>query len=131
MSNQVDQFMAKLRGTIKKNMERAAITLVNDCKETLNVTGNPYKAGSGEKGICYKNENPSEPGDAPHKMLGDLQRSVTYQMSEDGLTAYVGTSNPVGLWTELGTSKMAARPWLRPTLLLNQDKLARIISQGK
>jgi hypothetical protein len=29
----------------------------------------------------------------------------------------LGTNVPYGLYTELGTKKMAARPWLRPALV--------------
>ena len=72
-----------------------------------------FVKGSGKK---VYGTNPSAPGDPPHKQLGHLRRSVTYETETDGLTGRVGTNLLYGLWLELGTRLMAARPWLRRAL---------------
>jgi HK97 gp10 family phage protein len=126
-----DQYLKELEEKLARNVERAAIHLVNEIKENLNISGDPFKASSGASGVHYKNENPSQPGEMPHKMLGDLQRSITYEIEADKLSAKVGTNIDYGAWLELGTSKMAARPYLRPTLAQEQDTIKNIITTGK
>lgn len=126
-----DQYLKELEEQLARNVERAALHLVNSIKINLNESGDPYKASSGPSGVHYKNENPSQPGEYPHKMLGDLQRSITYEMEEDKLSAKVGTNIDYGAWLEFGTSKMAARPYLRPTLIQEQDAIKNIITTGK
>src|SRR4051812_37015451 len=113
--------LAKIREGIQANVEKAAIYLKGKLKEALNETGNPYIAARGAKGPHYKNENPSLEGEAPHKMLGDLQRSVTYEMQEG--TAVVGTNLEYGKYLEFGSSKVQARPWLRSTLLREAERI--------
>lgn len=121
-------FEDDLAKQLRRNIERAAIHLQARTKEALNVTGNPYIAARG-KSIWYKNENPSSPGEPPHKMLGDLQRSIAYEISTpDGQTAAVGTNLNYGFYLEIGSSKMAARPWLRATLDKEADNLTKIIT---
>ena len=48
---------------------------------------------------------------------GGLANSVTVEMAPDGLAANVGTEMATGTYLELGTRRMAARPWLQPALL--------------
>lgn len=43
---------------------------------------------------------------------GNLRNSITH--TSDGKAAYIGTNVTYGKYVELGTVKMAARPYLRP-----------------
>jgi hypothetical protein len=72
--------------------------------------------------------NPSAPGEPPHKQLGHLRRSVTYEVDAAASTGRVGTNLLYGLWLELGTRLMAARPWLRRALAECQDACLKILS---
>jgi hypothetical protein len=56
----------------------------------------------------------SKPGEAPRKQTGHLRRSVTYEVI--GQSGRVGTNLLYGMWLELGTRLMKARPWLRRAL---------------
>jgi len=58
---------------------------------------------------------PSAPGDPPHKQSGRLLASVAWELVGDAI-ARVGMNLRYGRWLELGTRKMAARPWLRRAL---------------
>jgi HK97 gp10 family phage protein len=147
---QGDQFIEAQRKALGDNLEAAAIFLVEKVKDALNED-QPYKKSTDSaiitrvggktvhkvkrqrtlKGVYYYGLDPSQGGDAPHKLTGHLQRSITYAMSDDREHAYVGTSLEYGLYLEIGTSKMQARPFLRPTLAANQETIAKIVATGK
>lgn len=61
---------------------------------------------------------PSLPGEFPHLRSADLQASVQYVVDNGRLIAVIGSKLPkkYGLYLEIGTRKMAPRPWLRPSL---------------
>lgn len=145
-----DAFLAAQRKTLGDNLEKAAIYLVEKVKMKLNVS-QPYKKSTDKaitthengkvtdrkerqrtnKGIYFYGMNPSAPGEPPHKLTGHLQRSITYRMSPDRMQAFVGSNLAYAGHLELGTSKMAARPFLRPTLAEEQAPLSNIVTTGK
>jgi len=71
----------------------------------------------------------SQEGSYPAVDYGPLRQSITHYVEQDGSTVVgrVGTNMTEGLMTELGTSKMAPRPWLRPSLEINRDKIRELI----
>lgn len=124
-----DDFVKNLEKQLGDNLERAAIHLKGKVKDKLNRS-QPYKRYVGEEGIYYHGENPSTPGEAPKKITGILQRSITHQMSQDRMQAFVGSNMPEAFWLETGTAKMAARPFLRSTMLEEADALTNIVAGG-
>lgn len=65
-------------------------------------------------GRMYGKHQASAPGEAPATDTGRLVKSITWQTLRQGLAADVGSPLPYAVFLEEGTSKMAARPWLRP-----------------
>jgi len=65
---------------------------------------------------------------------GRLARRVTVETTPDGLAATVGTELDYGTFLELGTRRMAARPWLQPAFLglrgRLRARLARAAGRG-
>ena len=66
---------------------------------------------------------------------GRLMNSITHDVNEADISARVGipprfdnTSMMYGVYVELGTSKMAAQPYLRPALEKNVGKIERLLS---
>jgi HK97 gp10 family phage protein len=55
---------------------------------------------------------------------GTLRRSIHTVLSNGGLTGTVGPSVRYGLYVELGTRRMGARPYLRPAAEVNLPKFA-------
>lgn len=60
----------------------------------------------------------SQPGRGPAVRTGRLRGSITWRLGRDvvGLFADVGTAVEYAPYVELGTSRMSARPFLRPAL---------------
>ncbi len=73
-------------------------------------------------------EAPSAPGEPPARVSGELMDSVAYEVveSDRGLVVLVGASAPYALALEYGTRRMAARPFLRPSLAEMEPLIARI-----
>ena len=67
----------------------------------------------------------SVPGNPPYKQTGHLRRSITHEVSK--LIGRVGTNLLYGRYLELGTRRMAARPYLRRALIQTTFTLRRII----
>ena len=68
-------------------------------------------------------------------VTGRLMNSITHDVNERDISARVGipprfdnTSMMYGVYVELGTSKMAAQPYLRPALEKNVGKIERLLS---
>jgi len=109
---------------LERNVGKAMRFAEGECKKLIsrgNVTG----------------MNPSSDGDPPKVVTGVLRSSIDTEVSRDslGVSGYLGVRKGVaenyGFWLEFGTSKMAARPFLRPTLANNKRKILDMIGKGK
>ncbi len=119
----------QLQQQLALNLEKAAIYFKGKVKEALNRSQEQYHT-VGDKGVWYHGLDPSAPGEEPKKVTGFLQRSIAHAMSEDKQKAFVGSNLDYALYLELGTVKMAPRPFLRSVLLQEQETIARIIATG-
>lgn len=68
------------------------------------------------------------------KKSGFLKENIDHEVKARGLTVtgYVGVKHAAfyGYFHELGTSKMAAHPFLRPAVLENADEIVRRVAGG-
>lgn len=128
-----DRARARIEAELTRRLQRAAKVVWGRAKQLINVDGTGVRATSAGKGKARKRKgsliygaDPSKPGDPPHKQRGHLLRSVAWEVS--GLVARIGTNLDYGRFLELGTVKMAARPWLRRALNETRDEVKRILS---
>lgn len=75
---------------------------------------------------------PSAPGEPPKLVTGRLRASIKGKVEpkKNRINGYVYTEDdiaPYGIYLELGTSRMAPRPFLRPTLINNRPKLRQML----
>ena len=124
-----EKVIAKAGELLEKNMRIATIWLRDRVKVKLNV-GQPVRI---TKSGAIIGLDPSRPGEPPHKITGQLQNSIGQRVDRTatGIVGVVGTSLKKGRWLELGTSMMAARPYLRVTLVENRRRILGILTKGK
>ena len=103
-----------------KRLKKAAIHFTNKAKQNISVKGS--KCGK-------KTGNRSKPNEFPKLECGQLRNSMTYEVSK--LKAVAGTNVKHGKFLELGTSRMAPRPFLRPTLKAERGRIRKIIAGKK
>lgn len=74
----------------------------------------------------------SAPGQPPAPDSGDLRDSIDGEVVRGmgGPTVEVGTDKEYGPYLEYGTSKMLARPWLRPTVARKVPTVHRPFYKG-
>lgn len=68
---------------------------------------------------------PSQPGQPPNADTHQLDLSIDTVLSPTKLSVSVVSKAPYSAALEFGTSKMAARPFLRPALRRNRNRLVR------
>lgn len=116
-----DSLMSKLQSLpalatakIVQALDDAAQSLKDDASHKINNgrrSGRVYKVPGGT-------HQASAPGEYPKTLTGQLVASLFKRISTTtALTAEVGTGLDYGKFLEFGTSRMAARPWLRPSFL--------------
>jgi HK97 gp10 family phage protein len=124
-----------VRERLAKGLWRAAQAVERRARELLAVSGTAQATGLGRrrKGSRIYGAARSAPGEPPRKQTGRLRASVTSEVDEGALEARVGTNindPPYPRWLELGTGKMAPRPWLRRALAEVQGQIMQILSGG-
>lgn len=67
---------------------------------------------------------PSKPGEPPNNDTGVLASNIETIQAEP-LKVLVSSNAPYAAPLEFGTSKMAARPYMRPALQKNRDRIAK------
>lgn len=111
-----DQAAATVKAAGWERLRRCVLFFWSALLQTVGVSNpRPYKT-------------PSRPGEPPRKRTGWLQRNIVYELDEPSLSARVGITRNAryGLFLELGTRRMAARPWLISTLLKVEKQLNAI-----
>jgi HK97 gp10 family phage protein len=110
-----ESFKAELAKANAQRLTRACIHLANAVKVNISDPSND-------------GETPSAPGEPPHKDTGRLRASISYEVDAQEMTGRVGTNVLYGKFLELGTEKMAARPFLRSTLMEEADAIKKILT---
>lgn len=135
-----EQAKQEIRRLIARQLTAAAIVVKRRAKELLSLPGTTqairrmsYHYGDrsysvGKRGTVYGSVV-SEPGEPPRKQTGRLRASVAHEVDRQRLIARVGTNVDYGRWLELGTSKMAARPWLRRALYESAVQVRAILGR--
>ena len=110
-----EEFQRQVHEQWAKNIEAAAIHVKGEIKRSLRI-GN--KDGT----------SPSAAGDPPRRVTGRLSGSIAHEVDRKKLIGRVGTNVLYAKFLELGTRKMAARPFIRLGLENARHAIARILA---
>lgn len=98
-------FRAKLLSAVLRGARQVGIEGQTDIRRSINVSN----AGG---------DQPSAPGEPPRKVTQTLSKSIATVTARNGagIKTEIGSNVPYARHLEFGTSKMEARPFLRPAL---------------
>ena len=98
---------------IKTNRSAGQIVL-SELEKRMRTIGEEVEVNA--RGVMRRQPMPSRPGHPPRIDTGVLVKSIMSEThrSQNSIETRVGTNIDYGLYLELGTEKMAPRPWLRP-----------------
>lgn len=115
-----DSFMADVRSASRSATEKACLLVVRSVRDH-------FKKGD--------KDHPSQPGEIPHVVTGNLKRSIGHEMisDEEGRVGpclgYIGEqgepAHNYGYWLEYGNERMSPRPYLRPALMREKNNIIR------
>jgi HK97 gp10 family phage protein len=124
----LEQIPIEARKGIGAALARAVVSMDSYAKEKIQ--------GGARSGRVYRRRSvthqASAPGEFPKSDMGGsggLTGSLFFRVAADKLSAIWGTALNYGKYLEFGTSRMAARPWMRPTLQANEDKISADIQR--
>jgi HK97 gp10 family phage protein len=129
-----DERLREIRSELDRRLARAAIVVGTGAKRLLSVAGTGARTREGQVAPAVRTGKkrvygafPSKPGEPPRKQTGRLRSSVTHEIGRG--IARVGTNVLYGRFLELGTRKMAPRPWLRRALDEAREQVRTILSR--
>lgn len=74
-------------------------------------------------GLPGKFHIPSRPGEPPNRDTGTLDRSIVVRPFPDKLLVVVAATAAYALFLELGTRRMAERPYMRPAVKAKREEV--------
>jgi HK97 gp10 family phage protein len=139
-----DNFQAfedKIERQVLRNLDAAGFFLVSQIRPMISTPSRTVSHVPRFKGdqlvgmkkvLGPRGSNRSKPGEPPHKDYGRLRASIARETVPNGSSprCFVGSALPHAKFLELGTVKMAARPFLRRALGENQQRITEIVTTG-
>jgi hypothetical protein len=133
------EFIRALRGATGEGIQRATVfchtqgrLLVNKPNTGRRVkVKRPVKGGNNTSRTVY--DNPSQPGEPPRKRTGFGQRNIVWSYDPGKMVGRYGvTKNGLYMFfLELGTRRIAARPWMMKALTNNLRMVVALLQTGK
>lgn len=114
-----DKVTDKVKAKMVRNLTTAVVMLEAEMKRSMGTVSAP-----------------APPGHPPAVRTGRLRSSITHEVISDELRAAAGagktapSGEPVeyGLYLEMGTKKMQARPWCRPAFMQLKEQIKKILT---
>lgn len=122
--------MKRRQSAIKTDLGRA---VVNSCQLIENTAKKGMTQTETDPSKAYKRGDKTHYAsvefDYPAVDRGRLRQSITHDVGREGgdIVGYVGTNVKYGAYLEFGTSKMTPRPWLKPSIAINREKIHNLI----
>jgi HK97 gp10 family phage protein len=118
--------MQAIGDELERRFEKAAMLVESTAIRKLSRGQAVRRLKSGR----LKGLDPSHPGEPPKVLYGRLRQSIAHVVARQGadVAARIGSNVVYAPFLEYGTNRMAARPFLRPSLEENRDEIRRILT---
>ena len=113
-----------IENTMVNRLDLAGLTLMNEARSL--ISRDQPRSGKGARKVGL---DPSRPGKPPKRVTGTLHRSIFWALDRQAVKGRVGTPLKYGLFLELGTARMAARPWMITAVRNKIETIKRILSK--
>lgn len=117
----------RLRRLHSKYMQDAVIRAIYDAGEAVRADA---QASIREGAVSGPDHVPSAPGQPPNADTHNLDLSIDVRMNASRKTVTVTAMAEYAAALEFGTSRMAARPFMRPALQRNRNRLVYGVAQA-
>jgi HK97 gp10 family phage protein len=124
VAKKLHTFSSNMTKYLDRALLSAAILLEAEIKKKISRGGR----GGATYRVGKRNAQRSAPGEPPKTDSGRLVGSIRHEHSF--LSASVGSEVNYAGYLEFGTSKMAARPYLVPTLEENTDTIEKMVEDA-
>lgn len=132
-----DKWQKQLNADIRLRVSAAAIYLTNIIKADISQSGAlVYSVKPGGKSKrTVRNFTHSLPGNPPYLQTGRLRGSIAWEVIDSanvrasGFYGRVGTNLKYGTYLEMGTRKMAARPFIKANMWKHREVLKAILTR--
>jgi hypothetical protein len=126
-----EQFIAKVAGLTENTLDSVAEMIKDDAKISMLEPKSGKPPSTKHPGMSTRRQRvtASAPGEAPAVQTGRLYGSIEILKDKPQSRIIVATDRKAHL-LELGTRKIAPRPFLRPSLWKNMARLATML-KGK
>ena len=114
--------MANVNINVKSNVDLFKNALPEQIGMALEAIGLTAEKHAVEEISRVVYDTPESPN---YVRTGRLRNSISHAMDDD--SAYVGTNVEYAAYVELGTSKMAPRPFIRPAAANHADEYKQIV----
>ncbi len=114
----MEQATEQMRSEVQRAVQETTIAVHKAAVER--IQRGPASGVVYEKYMPRRSHQASAPGEPPMSDTGNLASQVKFQFGE--LEGVVFTPVKYGLYLEIGTSNMEARPWLFPSLEENRQQ---------
>lgn len=126
-----EKLIRELCDLTAQRMRKAMVFTEGAVKKKISV-GQPIRSTASGRIVGL---DPSKATQPPHVLTGRLRTSITHDVDMTRgrrckVLGLVGTNVKYARHLELGTSRMAARPFLRPALAESRKRIASILIRG-
>lgn len=83
-----------------------------------------------EGAVSGKNHVPAPPGQPPNNDTGELANSIETTGDRAAQKVFVTVNAAHGIYQELGTSKMAARPYMVPAVERTRQEVTELVAKA-
>lgn len=125
---ELEKKLPKMETSMERAMAKSCLTVQREIMEGMTDTQT-------DTSVWYGKHHPSVEGAYPAVDTGRLRASISFEVAKGTKSVYgeVGSTlknPPYPFWLEYGTSQMAPRPWLRPSVEKSKETIGKLFSEA-